>query len=172
PRGDRLRTLRCRAALRTVRRRRGRERLQRARPPLRESLAWGVRVPHARRARLGRGSRGDGRRHGGARGDGARMSLGPDTSRQVYEGRLLGLTVERWGDYEREIVEHPGAVAIVALDRAGYVTLVRQLREPARRFLLELPAGTAEPGEEPLATAQRELQEECGLTGGKWRRLA
>ena len=52
------------------------------------------------------------------------------------------------------------------------MTLVRQLREPARKRLLELPAGTAEPGEEPLATARRELQEECGLTGGEWRELA
>jgi ADP-ribose pyrophosphatase len=85
---------------------------------------------------------------------------------------LLGLTVERWGENEREIVEHPGAVAMVAVDREGYVALVRQLREPARKRLLELPAGTAEPGEEPLATAQRELKEECGLSGGEWRQLA
>ena len=100
------------------------------------------------------------------------MSLQPDSSRRVYEGRLLGLTVERWGEHEREIVEHPGAVAVVAVDGEGCVTLVRQLREPARKHLLELPAGTAEPGEEPLATARRELQEECGLTGGEWRELA
>jgi ADP-ribose pyrophosphatase len=46
------------------------------------------------------------------------------------------------------------------------------LRESVRKRLLELPAGTAEPGEEPLATARRELQEECGLTGGEWRQLA
>jgi ADP-ribose pyrophosphatase len=90
----------------------------------------------------------------------------------VYDGRLLGLTVERWGAHEREIVEHPGAVAIVAVDGEGYVTLVRQLRESVRKRLLELPAGTAEPGEEPLATARRELQEECGLTGGEWGQLA
>ena len=100
------------------------------------------------------------------------MSLEPTSARRVYEGRLLGLTVERWGSYEREIVEHPGAVAIVAVDGEGYVALVRQLREATRRYLLELPAGTAEPGEEPLATAKRELREECGLTGGKWRELA
>jgi ADP-ribose pyrophosphatase len=100
------------------------------------------------------------------------VSFEPDGARQVYEGRLLGLTVERWGDHEREIVEHPGAVAVVAVDRDGYLSLVRQLREPARKRLLELPAGTAEPGEEPLATAQRELKEECGLTGGEWRELA
>jgi ADP-ribose pyrophosphatase len=96
----------------------------------------------------------------------------PDSSERVWQGHLLGLTVERWGENEREIVEHPGAVAIVAVDDEGYVALVRQLREATRRYLLELPAGTAEPGEEPLATAQRELKEECGLSGGEWRELA
>ena len=96
----------------------------------------------------------------------------PDSSESAWRGRLLGITVERWGEHEREIVEHPGAVAIVAVDGEGFVTLVRQLREPARKRLLELPAGTAEPGEEPLATAQRELREECGLRGGEWHELA
>jgi ADP-ribose pyrophosphatase len=100
------------------------------------------------------------------------VSVEPDSARRVYEGSVLGLTVEQWGTNEREIVEHPGAVAIVAVDGEGYVTLVRQLREPARKRLLELPAGTAEEGEEPLETARRELQEECGLTGGAWRELA
>ena len=100
------------------------------------------------------------------------MTLGPDSAELVWEGRLLGVTVEQWGENEREIVEHPGAVAIVAVDGEGYVALVRQLREATRKRLLELPAGTAEPGEEPLETAQRELQEECGLTGGAWRELA
>jgi ADP-ribose pyrophosphatase len=100
------------------------------------------------------------------------VSLEPDSARRVYEGSLLGVTVERWGDNEREIVEHPGAVAIVAVDDEGYVALVRQLREATRQRLLELPAGTAEEGEEPLQTARRELQEECGLTGGEWRELA
>ena len=100
------------------------------------------------------------------------MTRGPDASRRVYEGSLIAVTVERWGGHEREIVEHPGAVAIVAVDADGCVALVRQLREPARKLLLELPAGTAEAGEAPLATAQRELREECGLTGGEWRELA
>jgi len=100
------------------------------------------------------------------------VSFEPDSARRVYEGRLLGLTVEQWGDHEREIVEHPGAVAIVAVDEEGYVALVRQLREATRERLLELPAGTAEPGEAPLETAKRELHEECGLTGGEWRELA
>ena len=100
------------------------------------------------------------------------MSLEPDAAQRVYEGSLLGLTVERWGENAREIVEHPGAVAIVAVDGEGCVTLVRQLREATRVRLLELPAGTAEEGEEPLETARRELQEECGLTAGEWRELA
>jgi ADP-ribose diphosphatase len=96
----------------------------------------------------------------------------PEESRTVYDGRLFDVTVERWGEHEREIVEHPGAVAIVAVDREERVTLVRQLREPARKELLELPAGTLEEGEEPLETAKRELEEETGLTGGSWRELA
>ena len=95
----------------------------------------------------------------------------PDSARTVYEGKLVDVTLERWGDHEREIVEHPGAVAIVAVDAADDVWLVRQLREPARRELVELPAGTREEGEEPLATARRELREECGLTGGTWSEL-
>ncbi len=100
------------------------------------------------------------------------MTFEPDSAERVWEGRLLALTVEWWGEHEREIVEHPGAVAVVAVDGEGYVALVRQLREATRKRLLELPAGTAEPGETPLATARRELQEECGLTGGEWRELA
>jgi ADP-ribose pyrophosphatase len=52
------------------------------------------------------------------------------------------------------------------------VTLVSQVREPARKRLVELPAGTAEPREAPLETAMRELREECGLSGGQWRELA
>jgi ADP-ribose pyrophosphatase len=96
----------------------------------------------------------------------------PDASEVVFQGKLLAVSLEQWGDHEREIVDHPGAVAIVAVDRDGWVALVRQLREPARRRLLEIPAGTREPGEEPLETAKRELREECGLTGGSWRELA
>jgi ADP-ribose pyrophosphatase len=90
----------------------------------------------------------------------------------VYDGKLFDVTIERWGDHEREIVEHPGAVAIVAVDTDGMVALVRQRREAARKELLELPAGTLEEGEQPLDSARRELEEETGLTGGAWRELA
>ena len=56
----------------------------------------------------------------------------PDASRTAYDGKLIGVTVERWGEHEREIVEHPGAVAIVAVDARDNVVLVRQLREHKR----------------------------------------
>jgi len=96
----------------------------------------------------------------------------PDAAKTVYDGDLIDVTLEQWGEHEREIVEHPGAVAIVAVDRDGMVTLVRQRREAVRTELLELPAGTLEAGENPLDSARRELEEETGLTGGTWREAA
>jgi ADP-ribose pyrophosphatase len=95
----------------------------------------------------------------------------PDASRKVYDGHLIDVVVERWGEHEREIVEHPGSVTILAIDQDGNVILVRQLREAARKLLLELPAGGLEEGEEPLAGARRELEEETGLRGGRWREV-
>lgn len=95
----------------------------------------------------------------------------PDSAETVWRGKLLAVTIEEWDGREREIVEHPGAVAIVAVLNDGRVAFVRQPREATRSRLLEIPAGTREPGEEPLATARRELQEECGLSGGTWSRL-
>ena len=72
----------------------------------------------------------------------------------------------------RQIVEHPGSVAVVAVDRQNRVVLVKQWRQPPRKELLELPAGVREQGETPLETAQRELREECGLHGGEWQEIA
>jgi ADP-ribose pyrophosphatase len=96
---------------------------------------------------------------------------GPDASRRAYAGRQFEVIVETWSDREREIVEHLGSAAIVAVDDESCITLVRQFREPARRQLIELPAGTLEAGEEPLECAKRELEEEAGLVGGRWRSL-
>ena len=92
----------------------------------------------------------------------------PDASRRAYDGKLIDVTVEQWGDNVREIVEHPSAVAIVPIDASGKIVLVRQIREAVRGELIELPAGKRDPGEDPLATGKRELREECGLTGGDW----
>ena len=88
-------------------------------------------------------------------------------SQRVYEGRLVNLRVdtvrlENGRLAEREIVEHPGAVAVVALDEYDNVILVRQFRKAAEKELLEIPAGTLEPGEKPIACARRELEEETG----------
>jgi 8-oxo-dGDP phosphatase len=72
----------------------------------------------------------------------------------------------------REVVEHPGAVAIVALDAAGNVLLIRQYRHPAAAMLWELPAGLRDVAGEPLVrTAQRELLEEAGVRAADWRVL-
>jgi ADP-ribose pyrophosphatase len=95
----------------------------------------------------------------------------PDAVEKVYDGNLIDLVVETWGESKREIVQHPGAVAIVAVDAQERVVLVRQLREPARKQLLELPAGGLDDGEDPADAARRELREETGLHGGDWREL-
>lgn len=95
----------------------------------------------------------------------------PTQVETVYSGKLFDVVVETWEGREREIVEHSGSVTIVAVDREGRVVLVRQFREAARKKLLELPAGVIDEGEEPLETARRELAEETGLRGGRWREL-
>jgi ADP-ribose pyrophosphatase len=93
-------------------------------------------------------------------------------SRRVFDGRLISVRVDEveladGRRTRREIVEHPGAVVIAAWDGERLAT-VRQWRHPAGAELLELPAGTLDPGETPLATAARELAEECGLAAGSW----
>ncbi|HEY1620592.1 MAG TPA: NUDIX hydrolase [Streptosporangiaceae bacterium] len=73
----------------------------------------------------------------------------------------------------REVVEHPGAVAIVALDEADQVLMIRQYRHPAGGVLWEIPAGLRDVDGEPThVTARRELLEETGYTADEWRVLA
>jgi ADP-ribose pyrophosphatase len=98
------------------------------------------------------------------------------SSRRLYSGRLVRLDllqVRGVGDriHDREVVRHPGAVAIVPL-LDGKVLLVRQYRAPIDKEIWELPAGTIEPGEEPLECAKRELEEETGYRAREWRKLA
>ena len=101
-------------------------------------------------------------------------------NRWIYTGKLLKLELlqVRGPDgraREREVVRHPGAVAIVPLLEEGdqrKVILVRQYRAPLDRELLEIPAGTLEPGESPLECAKRELEEETGYRARRWEKLA
>jgi len=73
----------------------------------------------------------------------------------------------------RQVVEHPGAVAVLALDEAARILMIRQYRHPVGRLLWELPAGLRDVSGEPLlATAQRELLEETGYQAADWRVLA
>lgn len=70
---------------------------------------------------------------------------------------------------QRDIVVHPGAVGVAAIDGSGAILLIRQYRHPVGGYLFELPAGLRDvPGEEPLITAERELAEEAGLTASRW----
>jgi ADP-ribose pyrophosphatase len=90
------------------------------------------------------------------------------TTRTIFEGRVVKLDVHdvRLPDGEtasREIIRHSGAAAILPLDTDGQVVMVRQFRLAARRLMLEIPAGVLSPGEDPLACAVRECQEETGL---------
>lgn len=85
----------------------------------------------------------------------------------IYSGRvvkldLVNVMLPDGQASQREIITHPGAVAIVALDEAQNVLMVRQFRLAAGRVMLEIPAGTLEPNEAPLICAERELQEETG----------
>ena len=96
------------------------------------------------------------------------------STERVYDGRVIALRrdeVSMPGNETgvRDVVEHPGAVAIVALDEEERVVLVRQYRHPVRRPLDELPAGILDVDGEPAAeTAKRELAEEAGLAADEW----
>ena len=104
-------------------------------------------------------------------GDGDYRVLGTES---VYEGRVIRLVKDTvampgGGDSVREVVRHPGAVAVVALDDEGDVVLLRQYRHPVGGYLWELPAGLRDAdGEAPLATARRELAEEVLLAAERW----
>jgi 8-oxo-dGTP pyrophosphatase MutT (NUDIX family) len=74
---------------------------------------------------------------------------------------------------ERDVVIHPGAVGVLALDDADRVLMIRQYRHPVGRLLWEIPAGLRDvPGEDPWRTAQRELAEEAGYRARDWHALA
>ncbi len=94
------------------------------------------------------------------------------STNRAFEGHLINLRVDEVELDDgrlarREVVEHPGAVAMLAWD-GRRLALVRQWRHAAGGELLEIPAGTMDPGEEPPATAARELREETSLGAAAW----
>ena len=103
------------------------------------------------------------------------------SSEVVYQGPLFRVTRDRivepsGAEGVREVVRHNGSVVILALDASRskkdpWVVMERQYRHAAGRYLWELPAGKLDPGEEPMAGAQRELEEETGYRAKKWKLL-
>lgn len=94
-------------------------------------------------------------------------------SRLIYRGRIIQVSTEvlRYGngrEHEQDLVRHPGAAAVVAVDAGNRVCLVRQYRNGVADFLWEIPAGKLDPGEAPEVCAVRELAEETGVSAGSW----
>ncbi|MGI6648395.1 MAG: NUDIX domain-containing protein [Bacillota bacterium] len=102
------------------------------------------------------------------------MNLAEKTlsSEYVYQGRMINLRVDQvelpdGKSAQREIVEHPGAVAVVALTNNRELVMVRQYRKPIDKVILEIPAGKLNHNEDPEICAQRELLEETGYQAGQ-----
>ncbi len=99
-------------------------------------------------------------------------------SEVIWQGRRVAMRRGRFrapdGEgFDREYMDHPGAVGVVAVDEERRVTLVRQFRGPMGRTVLEMPAGTRDVAGEPaLETGRRELAEEVGLHAAHWEELA
>ena len=99
------------------------------------------------------------------------------SSAEKYQGRIISVRVDTirspdGNTAEREVVTHPGAVGVVALDESGpapRVLMIRQYRHPVGRLLWELPAGLRDVAGEPLLrTGRRELLEETGYRAARW----
>ena len=96
--------------------------------------------------------------------------------REVYKSKIFRVVEEHATDpsgfqIDRAVVRHGGSAVMLAVDKHDRILLVKQFRLPAEAELWEIPAGRLEPGEQPLATARRELAEETGYTAKKWKKL-
>ena len=109
-----------------------------------------------------------GRKSGGHGHGGGEGAAEVSSSRTVFEGRRIQVRVDRLRlpdgrEHDFEMIHHPGAAAVVPLLATGEVLMLRQYRHATGGWLLEIPAGTLQPGEAPEACAARELQEETGF---------
>jgi ADP-ribose pyrophosphatase len=91
----------------------------------------------------------------------------------IHTGRVITVSTERLRyangrEYDIDFVRHPGAAAVVALDDAGRICVVRQYRHGIEDFMWEIPAGKLDAGEEPQVCAVRELREETGVAARRW----
>ena len=99
------------------------------------------------------------------------------SSQLIYAGKIINLRLDEVElqngmQVKREVVEHPGAVAILAVTTEGQAYFVRQYRKAIEKELLEIPAGKLDAGEEAETCAMRELMEETGMKADKMRRIA
>lgn len=90
-------------------------------------------------------------------------------SEKIFDGKVISLKVDdvtlpNGETSKREIINHPGAVAIIAITDSNKLLVVEQYRKALERSIIEIPAGKLEKGEEPIVTARRELEEETGYT--------
>ena len=94
------------------------------------------------------------------------------SSEMKFDGKLIQVTYdvaevngkEAW----REVVHHPGASAVVAIDENNRIIMEKQFRYALNDYLLEIPAGKLDKGEDPLVCAKRELEEETGIIASDW----
>lgn len=98
------------------------------------------------------------------------------TNKLLHKGNLIELHKEKvelpnGGHTYFDIVKHPGGAVVAAINDKNEICLVKQWRHAIGETIWELPAGCLEPGESPLETAKRELEEETGVVAGKWRDL-
>jgi ADP-ribose pyrophosphatase len=97
-------------------------------------------------------------------------------SKHIHRGRVIDISTERLRyangrEYDLDFIRHPGAAAVVPIDSANRVCLVRQYRHGVADFLWEIPAGKLDAGEAPAVCAVRELQEETGIVAKQWTSL-
>ncbi|GAA0363992.1 NUDIX hydrolase [Bacillus horti] len=97
-------------------------------------------------------------------------------SKLIYEGKIISLYLEdvqlpNGGQAKREVVKHPGAVAVIPITSANKLVLVRQFRKALEKEIYEIPAGKLDPNEAPSACAVRELKEETGYSASFMKEL-